>query len=514
MIMKKTRLLIITLIIALFAVVSQNAESQCSGTSMHFDGTDDFLYSPFHDYEFHDFTLECWINVPTYDDNVHYISLYQNAYLIIGDWYAANSILTWAGGLDPVSIESSYFDSTDTWYHVAFVYDGINQAIYVNGEQDTIVQSTGEVVNDTSYFHEGLVIGARYEKNTQFVEGKIDEVRIWNIARTQTEIQNSMNSLLAGNETGLVAYYQFEDGPGSDTVTDITGNENTLTLNNMDINNDWINDSPVDLIYNFSETFTVCSGDSCVFPDGTTQDNITSQVIHVSNLMTVYGCDSTITTTVNVNPAYDLNETVSVCSGDSCVFPDGTTQDSITGQVIHVSNFITVNGCDSIITTTVNVHSVDISVSVDGPALTANASGAAYQWIDCNDGNSIIEGETGQSFVAVASGDYAVIITDNSCTDTSDCYNVTITDMEDHDFDSQIIVYPNPANSCINIENNGLFENITVELTNISNQRIIKRNINSSNLLSIDISGLSAGVYFIKICTKRNTIIKRFIKNY
>jgi hypothetical protein len=73
--------------------------------------------------------------------------------------------------------------------------------------------------------------------------------------------------------------------------------------------------------YNLSETVSVCNGVSYTFPDGTTQNNITAQVIHVSNLVTnITACDSVITTTVNISSSYNLTETVAVCNGGSYTF--------------------------------------------------------------------------------------------------------------------------------------------------------------------------------------------------
>ncbi|WP_372948066.1 right-handed parallel beta-helix repeat-containing protein [Mariniphaga sp.] len=134
-------------------------------------------------------------------------------------------------------------------------------------------------------------------------------------------------------------------GQYEDTLTTASGADSIVTTN-----------LTVNPVYDITETDEVCSGSSYTFPDGTTQSNMTSQVVHASNLTTVNGCDSIITTTVTVNPVYDITEKDEVCSGSSYTFPDGTTQSNITSQVVHASNLTTVNGCDSIITTTVTVN--------------------------------------------------------------------------------------------------------------------------------------------------------------
>jgi hypothetical protein len=57
----------------------------------------------------------------------------------------------------------------------------------------------------------------------------MDEVRIWNKARTQAEIQADMNHPLTGSEMGLVGYWQFNENTGN-TVTDLAGNDNNGTI--------------------------------------------------------------------------------------------------------------------------------------------------------------------------------------------------------------------------------------------------------------------------------------------
>jgi hypothetical protein len=72
----------------------------------------------------------------------------------------------------------------------------------------------------------------------RFWNGVIDDVRIWNVARTSQEIQDNLAIELNGNEPGLVAYFPMNEGDG-DTIADITGNGNTGQLVNMEAT-DWV----------------------------------------------------------------------------------------------------------------------------------------------------------------------------------------------------------------------------------------------------------------------------------
>ena len=73
--------------------------------------------------------------------------------------------------------------------------------------------------------------------NCNNMGGSIDELRIWNYVRTQSQIQATMNNPLTGSESGLVAYYNMKDGSGT-SLADSSGS-NTGSLNNMS-DADWV----------------------------------------------------------------------------------------------------------------------------------------------------------------------------------------------------------------------------------------------------------------------------------
>jgi PKD repeat protein len=92
------------------------------------------------------------------------------------------------------------------------------------------------------------------------------------------------------------------------------------------------------------------------------------------------------------------------------------------------------NACTTTDEVTVTVNSMpSITTALNGVVITASQNGADYQWLDCNNSFSQITGATSQSYTATTNGDYAVMVTQNNCSDTSACMNVA-TDSINADF--------------------------------------------------------------------------------
>ncbi|QTA81634.1 Uncharacterized protein dnl_39760 [Desulfonema limicola] len=130
----------------------------------------------------------------------------------------------------------SYDDNI--WHHAAGVIDtttGVSR-LYIDGV--LAAEKTGIALEPMTTTTSPMTIGTRTDINNEF-PGKIDEVRIWNTARTQAEIQAGMNKILTGTETGLAAYYRF-DQDNSGILMDITSNNNDGTLINMEPAADWV----------------------------------------------------------------------------------------------------------------------------------------------------------------------------------------------------------------------------------------------------------------------------------
>jgi hypothetical protein len=200
----------------------------------------------------------------------------------------------------------------------------------------------------------------------------------------------------------------------------------------------------------------------------------------------------------------------SVC--ESFTWIDGNTYTANNNTATHTISGGSANGCDSIVTLNLTINTLDITTTTVAVTITANATApAAYQWIDCNNGNSIITGETGQSFTATANGDYAVIITEGGCSDTSECVNINTVGVEAHSIQNSIAVYPNPATDKVNVE----IENLdpTTQLKLIDNLgKVVYEFKPTSEISIIDLNSFSKGVYTLIISTDKNTINKKLIK--
>lgn len=112
-------------------------------------------------------------------------------------------------------------------YHVAAVADAAAGMIYlyVNGVLENSAPYLGQGYNPVT----PLYLGANKTENvpkTENLSGLMDETRIWNVARTPTQIIDNMSKRLRGNEPGLVAYYHYDDGTGTSLV-DATGKGHT-----------------------------------------------------------------------------------------------------------------------------------------------------------------------------------------------------------------------------------------------------------------------------------------------
>ncbi|MFL2982756.1 MAG: LamG domain-containing protein [Candidatus Neomarinimicrobiota bacterium] len=132
-----------------------------------------------------------------------------------------------AGMHQDVGVNNFTFN-INTWYHyVMVVRGGGNAEIYVNGSLiSNLSNSVPSVLPNVSQ----ILIGTGEAPGVHPSYAVIDDCRVWNIALSQEEIQTYMTSSPSATTSGLVGYWDFNEGSGN-TVNDLSGNGNDVTVN-------------------------------------------------------------------------------------------------------------------------------------------------------------------------------------------------------------------------------------------------------------------------------------------
>lgn len=115
--------------------------------------------------------------------------------------------------------------SNASWQHIAVTFANGTVRLYVNGVLDTTIQGALSPMNSTqplAFGREGNYPGFTFN-------GFIDEVRVWKVARTASELLEAKNVRLSGTEQGLVGYWRFDEGAG-DVAFDATSRGNNGRL--------------------------------------------------------------------------------------------------------------------------------------------------------------------------------------------------------------------------------------------------------------------------------------------
>lgn len=225
---------------------------------------------------------------------------------------------------------------------------------------------------------------------------------------------------------------------------------------------------------------------------------------YIDTLFFVSGCDTLVETILTIDSIYQTQYD-SVCYGDDFTFPDGTTQTNITGAISYQSILISINGCDSVITSEVSVLIIDTSTTQSGVVLSSNATGALYQWVDCNNSFVPIIGEINQSYTPTLTGDYAVIVTEGMCADTSACIHASFVGVNENI--PVAILFPNPVNDHLNIQIIGGEGGYLLVLYDASGKVVSSSGSQIFSNDYIQISDLEPGLYLFELYDDKGEVI-------
>jgi len=353
------------LVFSVFVTMLLTVQVQAQNVALNFDGSNDFVQTTYSGISGSaNRTFEAWIfvslnapssNLAVLDYGLNAVGS-RNTFSVGGN----RSLQFISGGTNTNIASPANSVPVGQWAHVAFVLDNGTGYLYVNGAQ----VGTGNLSNvNTPAGNQNLKIGQRVSGGSILFEGSIDEVRIFDYARSGTQITAEMNAEFCTIPSGLVAYYRFNDGTplatntNSTTAIDDSGNSNTGTLNNFALTgstSNWDN-GPVITPGATATSTTINSCSAHTSPSG--------QVFWTSGsysevLTGASGCDSISTVDLVINIP-TVSNTVVVC--DSLISPSGNYIWYNTG--IYHDTVISAVGCDSIFTIVLGINSSEITIT-------------------------------------------------------------------------------------------------------------------------------------------------------
>jgi len=230
-----------------------------------------------------------------------------------------------------------------------------------------------------------------------------------------------------------------------------------------------------------------------------------------------------ITVTVLPKPIVSITANATmVCKGNSIILRGNGAQNYLWNNGVlngiaftpTNSNSYKVIGADSnncIDSAFINIevkHIPNVDVLKNKNTITALLTGANYQWFNCTSKMNITNANA-QSFTATSNGNYAVIISQNGCSDTSVCINVNSVGINENAFKT-FSIYPNPANNKINIVFEGnMPENLIANIYD-SKGSLVKTETLKTN--EITISNLAQGLYLLTIESEGKRYSSKFVK--
>ncbi|MAE09986.1 MAG: hypothetical protein CMF78_02185, partial [Candidatus Marinimicrobia bacterium] len=201
--------------------------AQDDNYSLSFDGVDDYIEIPNLIDGLDSLTIEAWFK---YEDSDTWRWIYGGG----TDWVDFGASIASGGntiryhfqttesgwGAGDGSIQLSPY----IWYHFSMTYDGVAFKGYIDGQFDFETMSSGSVATTTTQ-----MIGAGFTNSSEYFKGNIDEVRIWDYELSQPEIQDHMYEEISGTESGLLSYWNLNEGTGNVAYDQSSyGNDGTI----------------------------------------------------------------------------------------------------------------------------------------------------------------------------------------------------------------------------------------------------------------------------------------------
>jgi len=259
------------------------------------------------------------------------------------------------------------------------------------------------------------------------------------------------------------------------------------------------------------------------FDDGNGNSSTASQNVIVTDLsppvatapLDIITCDGTVGS-ISLEDVYDNCGTPVISymlSGATSASGSGDASFELFNPGITSVSYILDDGNGNtsqyVFTVTYQVMDEMVVSHTDG-TLTCETSGT-YQWINC-EGNTHVDGETGSTFTPGTSGDYAVILTQGACSDTSECYSVTVSGMGKEEQTQVYRVYPNPAKNYVTIDMASEQADVRIKVYDVTGNLLQMEERDRLTKTRLDITEFKSGLYMIQIQNDHINSVARVIK--
>jgi hypothetical protein len=234
------------LIITAFNSITGQSNDITSSNALHFDGANDYLQIQTMPPATGEFTVMTWLKLDATSTS---------------EWPFYNTIACWGSEWGPYAwifrvqggklctnssselLRGNTTIPIDTWTHVALSQNNKSFKLYVNGQLDgSFTETRLSSFGLDNYTIGQMIYGGNLSHNP--FQGAMDEFSLWNTELSQSSIDTYRQNGVVGNETGLVLYYNFNQGTASSdntgisTIIDSSSNNYTASIKNMSLQGD------------------------------------------------------------------------------------------------------------------------------------------------------------------------------------------------------------------------------------------------------------------------------------
>jgi hypothetical protein len=401
---------------------------------------------------------------------------------------------------DSILIAGNYQTAAGTYYDSLQTINGCDSVIAT-----TLTLNPTYMINQNAAICPGdsILLGGNYQTTAgtyydslQTIEG-CDSIIATTLAISPIYMINQNAAICPGDSILLGGNYQTTAGTYYDSLQTIEGCDSIIATT--------LAISPT---YMMNQNATICQGDS-IFLEGNYQ---TTAGTYYDSLQTIEGCDSIITTTLVVNPTYMINQSASICEGDSILI--GGNYQSSSGT--FYDSLQTIDGCDSIIAVNLTVNQlpvVSLALSMDTVCITdpafaltgGNPAGGTFS------GPGVSGGNFDPAAAGLGSHTIVYMYTDsNGCSnsDSADIFVDACLGIEALGSNT-FLIYPNPSNGFFTITTKNATVAAQVVIFNAVGEKVYSEFFSGSKK---EIGcNLASGIYSVQILSEKGRAISKLL---